>query len=104
MDGWLKGLVTVTCVVVIAGGGHYAWSEYQASQRREVVQKAAETAANGRFCRNMVSDLSRNESTNYKGGHIAFCINKGYVTELDFQAANAIGYVDSVRNLIEPKK
>lgn len=29
MDSWLKGLIAAACVVVIAGGGYYAWGEYQ---------------------------------------------------------------------------
>lgn len=29
MDGWLKFLIATACVVIIAGGGYYAWNEYQ---------------------------------------------------------------------------
>ncbi len=32
MDGWLKALVAAACVVVIAGGGWFAWGEYRKSQ------------------------------------------------------------------------
>lgn len=100
MDGWLKILIAAACVVVISGGGYYAWSEYQASKRREVAQEAA----NERFCRQMIRDLSRDQVKEYKGAHIAGCINQKYVTELDFQEAGVIGYVDNVRTLINPQK
>ncbi len=99
MDGWLKGLVATACVVVIAGGAYFGLSEYQRSQERE----AAQQQANLQFCRQMISDLARSKVENYKGGHAANCINEGYVTELDFQAANVVRYVDEVRSLIKPR-
>lgn len=33
MDNWLKTLIAAACMVVIAGGGYYAWSKYQENQR-----------------------------------------------------------------------
>lgn len=30
MDGWLKALIATACIVVIAGGGYFAWSEWDA--------------------------------------------------------------------------
>ncbi|WP_457299171.1 hypothetical protein [Phyllobacterium sp. P5_D12] len=29
MEGWLKGLIAVACVVVIAGGGYFGFTQYQ---------------------------------------------------------------------------
>lgn len=34
MDGWLKTLIAGACVVVIAGGGWYAWGEYSDYRER----------------------------------------------------------------------
>lgn len=41
MDGWLKALVAAACVVVIAGGGYFAWKENGAANAREVAQDMA---------------------------------------------------------------
>lgn len=39
MDNYLKTLIAAACLVVIAGGGYYGWSEYQkASARSAAVQ------------------------------------------------------------------
>lgn len=103
MDGWLKGLIATACVVIIAGGGYFAWSQYQANKSREEAKQAQEEASMRVACRAMVADLGRGQTKDYKGGHIATCINGGYVTEMDFQAVNAIQYVDNVRALIKPK-
>jgi hypothetical protein len=44
MDGWLKWLISITCVVMIGGVGYWGWSEYQRKSqdaaRREQVQGA----------------------------------------------------------------
>lgn len=39
MDGWLKGLIAAACVVVIAGGGYFAWSEYRSAQAASAAQE-----------------------------------------------------------------
>ena len=36
MDNWLKGLVAAACVVVIAGGVHFAWGEWSAYRQATV--------------------------------------------------------------------
>jgi len=38
MDGWLKTLIACACMIVIAGGGWYAWGEF--SDHRERSAKA----------------------------------------------------------------
>lgn len=103
MDGWLKTLIAAACVVVIAGGGYFAWSEYQSSKALEQTRKVQQEARLRFECRAMVTDLGKGQTKDYTGGHIATCINGGYVTEMDFQAVNAIQYVDNVRDLIKPK-
>lgn len=35
MDGWLKALIAGACIVVIAGGAYYGWSEYRLAQARK---------------------------------------------------------------------
>lgn len=102
MDGWLKGLIATACVVVIAGGGYFAFSEYRRSQEQEVAKAAADRRALIVACKQMIMDLSKNETKDYKGGYIATCINDGYVTEQEFKDAGAGGYVDTVRSLIRP--
>ncbi|NSX90145.1 hypothetical protein [Agrobacterium tumefaciens] len=44
MDGWLKSLVASACVVIIAGGGYFAWSEY----RRSKIETARQSEASKR--------------------------------------------------------
>jgi len=97
MDGTLKFLIGTACVVVIAAGGYYGWSEYQLNQAKKAQEEASMRIA----CRAMVSDLGRGQTKDYKGIHIATCINGGYVTEADFQAVNATQYVDQVRTLLK---
>ncbi|MDX0498968.1 hypothetical protein GOC68_22230 [Sinorhizobium medicae] len=67
MDGWLKALVAGACIVVIAGGGYYAWTEYErasiarlneaARQRVAIESRAQELATEG--CRPQVEELLR---------------------------------------------
>lgn len=45
MDGWLKALIAAACVVVIAAGGYYGWSEYQAAELAKAEQLAANDPA-----------------------------------------------------------
>ncbi|MCS0462999.1 hypothetical protein [Rhizobium favelukesii] len=44
MDGWLKGLVATACVVIIAGGAHYGWTQVQASKVREAAKERLQIA------------------------------------------------------------
>jgi predicted negative regulator of RcsB-dependent stress response len=98
MDGWLKGLIAAACVVVIAGGGYFAWSEWEKSKERERAEQRAMTA----FCKQMVRDLGRHETKDYKGAHVAHCINQSFVSERDFETAGAAAYLDQFRDIIKP--
>lgn len=100
MDGWLKALISTACVVVIAGGGYYAWSEYQDGLRQDEAKERALAAE----CRALVRRLSRHDVEGIKGGHVALCINNGYVSEKDFVDAGAGDYVDQFRMLIKDKQ
>lgn len=72
IDGWLKFLIATACVVIIAGGGYFAWSEYQQ-------KKTAETEAKERT---MVSGC---RATLTREGSPAkalrdHCVSNGYIT------------------------
>lgn len=45
MEGWVKGLVAVTCVAVLAALGWWGWSERQRSAAEAAAQAAAERSA-----------------------------------------------------------
>ncbi|WP_170986364.1 hypothetical protein [Rhizobium sp. LC145] len=45
MDGLLKTLIAGACIVVVAAGGHYLWSEHQASSALAREQAAAARSA-----------------------------------------------------------
>lgn len=53
MGGWLKALIAAACVVIVAGGAYFAWSEYQ--------QGLGETE------RNRTSELARAELFEWAG-------------------------------------
>lgn len=40
MDNWLKFLIGSACVVVIAGGAHFAWGKYSEWSDRKAIEKA----------------------------------------------------------------
>lgn len=44
MENWLKGLIAVACVVVIAAGSVYGWGEYQKASKRAEHRAEIETA------------------------------------------------------------
>nr|WP_313023118.1 hypothetical protein [Brucella intermedia] len=55
MDNWLKGLVGTACVVIIAGGGYFAWLQYSEYQTRA----AYEQNAPYRHCERVYADVRR---------------------------------------------
>lgn len=51
MDGWLKALIAAACIVVIAGGGYIAWSEWNAkvmAERAAAIRVVQENAVRKR--------------------------------------------------------
>lgn len=98
MEGWLKTLIATACVVVIAGGGYFGWSEWQRSKERKKAEHRSAIA----YCKAMIRDLSRNETKDYKGFHITGCINQSYVTEEDFQKGGASVYLEQFKDMIKP--
>jgi hypothetical protein len=67
MDGWLKTLVALACIVIIAGGAYIALGEYQrvtreqaneaSAQKQASEKRAFELAADG--CRPQIDELLR---------------------------------------------
>lgn len=49
MDGWLKALIAIACVVVIAGGGLYGWGEWQKYSEQSARMAQVETARTAIF-------------------------------------------------------
>ncbi|PSH68623.1 hypothetical protein CU102_12755 [Phyllobacterium brassicacearum] len=80
MDGWLKGLIAVACVVVIAGGGYYTWSEYSAKKERTLIneRRAASARCQSRMEAIMDGNLSADDQI-----VISNCIVQGHITEAD---------------------
>ncbi|MEJ5020615.1 hypothetical protein WH297_12850 [Ochrobactrum vermis] len=55
MDNWLKVLVATACLVIIAGGGYFAWTQYGQYQARA----AYEQNAPHRHCERVYADIRR---------------------------------------------
>lgn len=79
MDGWLKFLIAAACVVIIAGGGYFAWTEYQQKQVAEAASQER-TMVNG--CRATLTRLGSSAK-----GLRDHCVAQGYITRE--QAAKA---------------
>jgi len=58
MDGWLKALVAAACLVVIAGGGYFAWSEYQTQQTIKANNSVQAARAMERLRRDRLNEAS----------------------------------------------
>ncbi len=59
MDGWFKGLVGTACVVVIAAGAYFAWSEYKSAQAQAALERAQ--AARAAETANAAAETARTE-------------------------------------------
>lgn len=58
MDGWLKGLIATTCLIVIAASGLYFWSYYQQQAHAKAVRAAIQKQADIRAeCRQALADF-----------------------------------------------
>ncbi|QIX20763.1 MULTISPECIES: hypothetical protein [Rhizobium/Agrobacterium group] len=49
MDNWLKALVACACVVIISGGGYYAYSQYAETRAHSLEQARLENVRDGLF-------------------------------------------------------
>ncbi len=99
MDGWLKGLVSAACVVVIAGGAYYAWSEYE--QKQSVAQsRQAAAAANvsPEQCQVMATatipdNPSQPPKTSRYAKELALCARYGYLDAYEKHQLELVGVV-----------
>lgn len=106
MDGILKALVAIACLVIIAGGGYFAWSEYQDSVFLAEHQTAAKARAQAdaerkaqeelaemqRPCKQALSDLRTYDvfekpnvqwSAEFLSIQVKECLAKGILTKDD---------------------
>lgn len=79
MDGWLKALVAAACVVVIAGGGWFAWGEFRTGTVEEDVRKEV-TMKSG--CRQSLLPENKGYSLLRET-----CLQHGYITRSEFGSA-----------------
>lgn len=80
MDGWLKALIATACVVVIVGGGYYAWSENAESKERA---SARERRAAYSDCQRRMDEISKGRLSGDDQMVISNCILNGHVGESD---------------------
>ncbi|RVO65702.1 hypothetical protein [Sinorhizobium meliloti] len=57
MNGWLRSLVATACIVIIAGGGWYAWGEYADAEYLASEQEASRQAEEKSRCMAAVNTL-----------------------------------------------
>lgn len=58
MDKTLKALIAAACIVVIAGGGYFAWSEYRTRQMTAARNSAIAAATLERVRRDNLTEAS----------------------------------------------
>lgn len=85
MDGWMKALVATACVVVIAGGGYYAWSEHAAKKERESL---ADRRASFERCRSRMDDINNGRLSADDVTVLSNCILNGHITQADLDRAS----------------
>ncbi len=102
MDTWLKGLIASACVVIIAGGAYFGWSEYQASIERKAAEVRGKERAQRDMCEEMFRQFKSGKITgDWRKLHLSLCINKGFLTEDDFRTNGLAGYLDEARSTID---
>lgn len=84
MDGWLKTLVALACVVVIAGGGYYAWSEYSDAK---VGKARTARAVAAQTCSARIDDITNGRLSGDDQLVINDCIMQGLITSADLERA-----------------
>lgn len=83
MDGWLKFLIATACVVVIAGGGYYAWSEHTEANKRAALSDRRLHAAS---CGQRVRDIKSGRLSGDDFSVLQDCVIRGALGERDMQA------------------
>lgn len=83
---WLKGLVALACVAIIAGVGVYFWDRSERSNaetQSAVVEREAAVANN---CRRIYRDLADGKTTQATFATIANCLDSGDIEETALRA------------------
>ncbi len=74
MDGWLKALIAVACIVVIAGGGYYGWTEWRTAQVKQESQSRAQLRAR------CLAEIRRPD---FSQETVTVCLLNGSLTQAD---------------------
>lgn len=99
MDGWLKGLVATACVVVIAGGAYYGWSEYDRKQTAERArQRSVEANVSPEQCQTMATatlpdNPSQPPKTSRYTQELVLCARYGYLATYEKHQLELTGIV-----------
>jgi hypothetical protein len=99
MDGWLKGLVAAACVVVIAGGAYYAWSEYDRKQSAALSrQRSVEANVSPEQCQTMATatlpdNPSQPPKTTRYAEELAICARYGYLAAYEKNQLGLVGII-----------
>ena len=98
----LRFLVGAACVVIIAGGGYYGFSEYSRHVERQDAEARALLRAQIDMCKLMHRQLDTNQITeDWRVLHVVDCLEEGHLTDADFSAAHMSGILDQARSLMK---
>lgn len=102
MDGWLKVLVAAASVVVIAGGGYFAWSEYQRGIEAKEAKQVAEFREQRSMCDLMMRELASGSlKQDWRVIHVVNCVLDGHVKEEDFNTPRLSVFLEAAQESIE---
>jgi len=99
MDGWLKGLVATACVVVIAGGAYYAWSEFDREQSvNRASQRAVAANVSPEQCQTMATatlpdNPSQPPKTTRFAQELSACARYGYLATYEKHQLELTGLI-----------
>lgn len=101
MDGWLKGLIAAACVVVIASGGYFAWSEYRAAIDRTESERIAKLRGERQMCDLMMREFaSDSPQEDWRIIHVVTCVVNEHVKESDFDTPRLRPYLEKAKESI----
>lgn len=87
---WLKGLLAITCVAVLAAVGFYFWTEYQRSAESA---RRADVAEARDACLFMLDRYAHRDLNNPDApamlARVEGCLNDGMISAADINAAAA---------------
>lgn len=83
---WLRGLVAVTCVAVLAAIGFYFWQDYQDREAASAREAAVRSAALSVECKQMLDDVASGKPGDLTVAHMVVCIRADKFTTDDIRA------------------